>query len=772
MAGREDIFQKAMNDGHSAAWDQEWDKAALAYQKALAEFPDNPKALGSLGLALFQLQKYDDALKTYIRAAQAAPTDPVPYEKVALIYERQGNLNGAIQASIQAGEMYLRAREVEKSVENWLRVVQLNPEHIQARSRLAMIHEKIGQIHQAVHEYVALASIMQNTANPQKAMEMLQHASMLLPSSAEVVQALAMVKAGKMLPKPTRPKGGTGPLRMAQVKQLETPVSGQQIQDSQDPITEARKKALSVLADVLFDLTDDSSEAQTRRGLQSIMRGTGGLPQQSEQTKVLLHLSTSIDAQTKNNETLAADELELAIESGLNHPAGYFNLGLMRLEANSKLEIALRYLQQCNKHADYALGAHISAGQALVKMGRMQEAAEEYLEALKLADTSVVTVDQADTLSQLYEPLVESVERETDTVALGKLCANIQEMLVRVNWRQHLLKMRNEMPKSEGGELLPLAEILIQAQSGQVLEAMNHVNQLARANHLRSAMDEALFALNYAPTYLPLHTLMGELLIRDGRTTDAITKFAVIAQTYSVRGEGAQATKLFKRIIQLSPMDLSARTRLIEQLTMRGQVDEAISEYIDLADIYYRLAELDMARKTYTTALRMAQQPNTAGGWSVRILQAMADIDMQRLDWRQALRVYEQIRTQKPGDASVRQNLIELNMRMGQIQQAQSEIESFITHLESNRQGAEAISFLEKMVEEHGEQVILRRALAEQYFKAGKLSDAVTQLDSAGDILMQAGNRPGAVEIINRIIYMNPPNVEDYRQLLVQLQAG
>ena len=55
-------------------------------------------------------------------------------------------------------------------------------------------------------------------------------------------------------------------------------------------------------------------------------------------------------------------------------------------------------------------------------------------------------------------------------------------------------------------------------------------------------------------------------------------------------------------------MDMSARSKLIDQLVARGQVDDAIREYIELADIYYRLAELDMARKTYTNALRFVQQ--------------------------------------------------------------------------------------------------------------------------------------------------------------------
>ena len=65
MPGREDIFQKAMNDGHSAAWDQEWDKACAAYRRALEEFPDHPKALNSLGLALYQLGNIEEALHIY-----------------------------------------------------------------------------------------------------------------------------------------------------------------------------------------------------------------------------------------------------------------------------------------------------------------------------------------------------------------------------------------------------------------------------------------------------------------------------------------------------------------------------------------------------------------------------------------------------------------------------------------------------------------------------------------------------------------------------------
>jgi tetratricopeptide (TPR) repeat protein len=493
--------------------------------------------------------------------------------------------------------------------------------------------------------------------------------------------------------------------------------------------------------------------------------------QGSEQTNILLHLSQAIDAQTKNQDATAADEIERAIDSGFRHPAAYFNLGILRSNAN-QLESALKSMQQCIIHNDYALAARLSCGDVLRKMNRVKEASNEYLEALKIADASIVDPSQADAILQLYEPLIESLSREDDQKAQLKLCNNVETMLIRPNWRQHLLKTREGMPKQDSGQALPLAEVVIQAQSSNVIEAMNQVNQLARSNRLRSAMDEAFHALTYAPTYLPLHILIGDLLIREGRTPEAITKFTTVANAYGVRNEASQATNLLKRIIQLSPMDLAARTRLIEQLTARGQVNEAISEYMDLADIYYRLAELDMARKTYTTALRLAQQPNANHNWNVKILQRMADIDMQRLDWRQATRVLEQIRTLRPDDASIRQNLIELNLRLAQVPQAQAEIESFISYLESNGKNQEAIPFIEKMLEEHDDQIILHRALAEELYKGGRTPEAIAKLDAIGDKLMEKDDKAGLIDVVNRILSMNPPNAHEYRALLMQLRGS
>ena len=124
------------------------------------------------------------------------------------------------------------------------------------------------------------------------------------------------------------------------------------------------------------------------------MKGTGQLSlQQAEQNKVVLHLGQAIDAQTKKQESLAADELEHALEAGFTHPALYFDLGYLRAKSD-RLESAVRHLTHSVKHKDYALGSRLLLGDILFKKGQVKPAASEYLEALKLADSTTVPADE------------------------------------------------------------------------------------------------------------------------------------------------------------------------------------------------------------------------------------------------------------------------------------------------------------------------------------------------------------------------------------------
>jgi len=770
MTGREDEFKRLMNEGHSAAWDQAWDKATIFYKTALEEFPDNPKALNSLGLALFELQKMDESLEVYQHAARISPTDPLPLERIAQISERLGQIKIAVQAAMQSAKLFINQKNVEKAIENWLRVTQISPENTQAHSNLAIVHAKLGHAPQAVKEYLVLASLLQRSGNIDQAGEMIARCLELIPNHSEARQAAILLKSGQLLPQPARPKGGTGPLLMASIRQLEKP---EPIENGLDPITEARNKALSKLAELLFEFSsgDDEIHRNERRGMNAIMRGTGPLLlEKGDSALILLCLGQAIDAQTNDNDSTAAEELEKALEAGFSDSALYYDLGMLHAQGNQQ-EKALRYLEQAVKHTEYALGARLLMGKTLLTMGRKNEACIEYLEALKLADSMVVEPDKADSIRQLYEPLIEAQVQQSGESDQERVCNVIEDLLNKPDWRTRVTKGRAQLPDSgEDSKPLPLAEIITQTKSSQIIEAMSNVHKMAQAGQLRSAMEEAYYSLHYAPTYLPLHTLISELLIQDDNVPDAITKLSVVARAYSVRGDSEQATKTLRRVICLSPTDLSLRNRLIDQLISRGQIEEALEEYLELADLQFRQAELGIARKTFTSALRLCQQSNVSNDWNVRILKNMADIDMQLLDWRQACRIYEQVRTFRPNEINIRKNIIDLNIRLGQPNQAYTEIDNYVANLDSNGLRSDAIPFLENLLEEYPDQVIMRSYLAEEYRQAGRINDAILQLDSLGEICLDAGDTQAAIQAMESIIALNPSNIDRYRSVIKKLK--
>ena len=95
MTEPREAFDTGHAPGHSAAWDQKWDQAMGAYWRLLKLVPNEPNALTSLGFALLQMDRLDDALRCYQRAACLNPGDPVAPEKCGEIFERQGRLNDA-----------------------------------------------------------------------------------------------------------------------------------------------------------------------------------------------------------------------------------------------------------------------------------------------------------------------------------------------------------------------------------------------------------------------------------------------------------------------------------------------------------------------------------------------------------------------------------------------------------------------------------------------------------------------------------------------------
>ena len=780
MTGRQDLFDESMRLGHSSAWDLQWVRAIEFYRKALAEFPDHPTALTSLALALLETGELKESFATYRRASQVSPEDAIPVEKMADLQERLGQLKEALELREKASDLYIRERNVEKALDNWNHIARLQPENLATRSRLALTYERLGRPKEAVREYLAVASVLQKLGRNERAIESAQRALTLVPGEPEATAALRILREGKPLPPPIQPRGATAPLRMAQVAEFihaEEPASGSvadlEAGNAVDPEVAAQRQALTILAGMLFDEPQDAVTGKLGTpGMNALTKGEKGSDDKgSGRPQAYRYLGQAIDLQTHGHTMQAAKDLARAIDSGLDHPAAHYNLGLLYRELGDE-EGARKHLMGALGHPELSLGANLALGRMARAKGDLPEASRFLLQALRKADSLSVEESQSSQLSQLYDT-IQASQNVGDTQALSQIVENTLSFLSGPEWLKRLRQARQQLTgQRHGSGVVPIAEMLAVGGTDRVIQSMARIDELTDRGLLASAAEEAMLALQSAPTYLALHQRMADIMLKAGRTEQAIEKLRVIAETYIIRGDGAQSIEIFTTILTHSPVDIPIRLRLIDLLSQQDRLDEALHEYLELSELYKQMAEIDEARKTLAEALRLAQRSTVDRGRSVEILHQMGDIDLSRLDWRRALRVYEQVRTIEPADDKARHNVIDLNLRLGQEDQAAKELDSYLQLLVESGRNQQALDFLEEMAREHPGKQTLHTRLADAYRAAGRKADAIAQYDALGEIQLDAGQAEAAARTIQTILSLDPPDSEGYRELLRNLEAG
>ncbi|MFZ3080720.1 MAG: tetratricopeptide repeat protein [Bellilinea sp.] len=771
MAGNQQVFQNAMNNGNSAAWDQNWELASRYYIAALEEFPNNPTALVNLGLALFERREYEQALAVYRRAAVVSPEDPAPQDKMAQIYETLGRKNDAVRAAMQAAELFLKARDVEKAIECWQRITAMHPDSLTAHTRLALIFERLGRKADAVYEYLAAAGLLQRAGDSSKATQVILYALNLAPGNADATQALRQLKIGQTVAVPTRPR--TGPLPSTSATRSKLPETAADSSERQlDPIADALQRALVELAGSLFDQPeeDESVFSQPKLSLETLRRGRNKpVTEAKSRSTILMHIGQAIELQTHGQEAQAAEELEKAQEAGFSTPALFFTMGV--LHAGREEEKAIQALTTAEHSPEFALAAFLVKGRVYYRTKQYHQAAQACLQALRLADAETVPVAQQAELRQLYDPLIEGQSRANDDASLKALCDKVFSHLIRPDWRDLTAKARSQLPAAAPGQMpTPLSELLLEIRSVNVIDALAYIRTLSDQGKVRTAREEAFRAIGMAPTYLPLHIQIGDLLLREGQQPEAIKKYLLVARLYTLRGEAGQAILLIQRILKIAPMDLDIRKQLIELLISQRRIDEAIQEYINLAKANYQLADLEGAARIYQSAMLLAPESTRSRYWAFQILNQLTDIEMQRLDWRSALQSLEQMRKMQPEDTGTRGRIIDLNFRLGYDENAMAEADQYVSLLETKNQPAAAAGFLIGLAEEHPDKLDLRRRLVDLYLRGHRITEAIEQLDGLADSYAQAGLNGQAAEIVEEIIGLNPPNRAGYEKVLATLK--
>ncbi len=787
MAGRRDIFEEAIKRGHSAAWDQQWEKAIACYRAALTEFPDDATALTAAGFALLQADRPEEALTTYQRAAVLTPGDPVAPEKCAEIFEQLGRVTEAAQTYAAVAEIHIARRDVQKAIDNWVRSVRLMPDNLNAHSRLALALERNNQPRAAALEYIEIARLFQRGNQLENAGQAVARALQLEPKLPEGRDAIDKLKRGQPIPIPDKSKvlrprmtGMLSPEALAEFRDSDSGRSeadkfwGEAVGEEDDgpavsssPIAPAKETALAHLAEILFE--EDADTSKTATSVSAITRGAANSlrDEESQRAQAVMYLGQGIN-KAAVDAAAAASNFASALEAGLQHPLIHFMIGALSLEVNN-YEEAIEHLTPTVSRDDVALGALYGLGEAYARTGDARKAASHLLEALKRLDLQIAVPAQHDALAESYESLAESLARASNS-DLAKILPDLMRFFSGEDWEERARERRRQLDaESDGEAATSLGDMLATPGTDSVLESLRQIERLIRRKFYASAMEESFFAIQASPTYLPVHVRMAEILVADGKAAAAAAKYAVIADTYQIRGEAGRAAKVMQQVLNLNPLDLGSRRKLIELLTQQGRLDDALTHYAELADTHYQLADMDTAHSTYYEALQLAQRGGADRAWQARLLHQIGDIDMQKLAWREALKVYEQIKRLTPSDEKARIALIDLHFRLGNPQPAITELDAYLKNMAAQRAYGNAQVLLEELIGSYPDELPLIARLARLLQDQGRKPEAITHYERLAELQLDAGQSEAARETIRTILALGPDDPAPYQQLLSQL---
>ena len=142
---------------------QQFEAALGKFTRACIMDPDSDVGCTNMGIALLNMQKFDDARTILKKSAQRHPRNPVPWFNLGLIEKAQGNADAAIVDFQKAAEldpddadsqyfiglMYAQAGKNDLAIPAFQRALKINPYHLSAEFGLAQALMRTGQADQA-----------------------------------------------------------------------------------------------------------------------------------------------------------------------------------------------------------------------------------------------------------------------------------------------------------------------------------------------------------------------------------------------------------------------------------------------------------------------------------------------------------------------------------------------------------------------------------------------------------------------------------------------
>ena len=523
------------------------------------------------------------------------------------IYERDGRPQEALAKYQLLVEAYAARQESKPAIDVYYRIVDLAPDTIGTRTRLAEVLKNEGRTEAAAEQLAHVASHYFRLGQTNRALEEYRRGLQWAPNSAAL-----HAQYGQTLLRLDRYEAALGEFRRA---------------------LELKPDDLAGIARINVALAVIGEQPSAIwQSFATLLERLKSAPQQL--SEVLTEYRTTL---------LGSDVGMLHYLLGiLEQNAGHHQSALLELEQAADLM----------GEEDPALPpvlVHQALADSYIALGQPQEALEQLQRGQQVADRPAPQLDPS-ARHPFSTPLSrgELVRRMAEAFAASGDMAGAEQALREA--KQHLPYDRAIYTK--------LADVYF--RQGKLTEALTQLEELATYYEERQDLDRAIETLDYglklAPNSIPvgrraaeLHLRRGyldkgvdglvrvsELMRKAGQLKDAVASLQKAAEVHWTLSQHDKAREIYDRIVKIAPNDVEARQWLSFMYTLAGQTKDAIIQKKQIVAIY-------MQSRDYDGAIAELHQIYGLDQSNPETLYQLADVLMRRQEYGQALRTYQRL---------------------------------------------------------------------------------------------------------------------------------
>jgi tetratricopeptide (TPR) repeat protein len=509
--------------------------------------------------------------------------------RIGEVFERQERPEDALAKYQLLIDTFRVRDEPAQAIDVYFRFIELSPDTINARTRLADLLRNAGRVDEATDQLVHVAATYARLGQTNKALEEYRRLLQWSPKNREVhaQYGLTLLKLGRY-------EAALGEFRRA--LELGTP---------DDPVAVARLNiTLALMADqpaAVWDSLATLLELLRARpaefgAVQSEYRGALLVSDAA-----VLHYILAILQQQAGQHSSALLELEQAE-------------ALLADEVEALLPPVLVFQAAADSYI--ALG---NAEEALAMLRKGQAAAGR------------VASDDPGVRHAFAVPLSKGdlVRRMAEAYAASDDIAGAE---------QALLEAKKLLPYDRA-IYTKLADVYF--RQGKLNEALAQLDDLATHYEERQQLDRALemleYALRLAPNHIALSGRLARMQLRRGlldRGVEGLVQEA--AQVHWMLSDHEKAGQMYDRIVQIAPNDVDARQWLALMYTLTARKGDAIKEKKQIARIFAQQREYDSAIAELHQIIGLDQSDMEA-------YYLLGDMLMRREEYSQAVQLYNRM---------------------------------------------------------------------------------------------------------------------------------